>query len=166
MKPFQAVKLLTDKYISEGIRIGDIGYILEGYDGENFEVEFSDKDGITIALHSFHKDEIQLCEDIQELEVNEDQDSYEIDDSDLADIKNEREAKERSIRLTKRKKQIKSYWITVVFYFALFGTGLTIGLFRNRFSITAYCFSWLGFAVVAAIYSIYKLYKRNDGKNN
>ena len=41
MKPFQKVRLLTDKYVAEVIKKGDIGVILEDYDVENFEVEFS-----------------------------------------------------------------------------------------------------------------------------
>lgn len=62
MKPYQRVRLLTDKYIKEGIKKGDIGYVLEDYDGENFEVEFSDKNGNTIALFSFHKQDLELVE--------------------------------------------------------------------------------------------------------
>jgi len=63
MKLFQKVKLLTDKYVHEGINKGDIGVILEDYDGENFEVEFSDSNGITIALFAFHKDEIEVVKE-------------------------------------------------------------------------------------------------------
>jgi len=62
MKPFQKVRLLTDKYVDEGIKKGDIGVILEDYDGENFEVEFSDNNGITIALFAFPKSELELVE--------------------------------------------------------------------------------------------------------
>lgn len=62
MKPFQKVRLLTDKYIGEGIRKGDIGVILEDYDGENFEVEFSDSKGITIALFAIPGKELELVE--------------------------------------------------------------------------------------------------------
>ena len=62
MKPYQKVKLLTDKYLEEGIKKGDIGVILEDYDGENFEVEFSDEKGITIALFAFPKVELELVE--------------------------------------------------------------------------------------------------------
>jgi len=62
MKQFQKVRLLTNKYIAEGIKKGDIGYILEDYDGNNFEVEFSDENGTTIALFSFPKEEIELAE--------------------------------------------------------------------------------------------------------
>ena len=50
MKQFQKVRLVTNKYIKEGIRQGDIGVILEVYDEHHFEVEFSDKNGLTVAL--------------------------------------------------------------------------------------------------------------------
>ena len=50
MKQYSRVKLLTNKFESEGITIGAIGYIIEVYDDGNYEVEFSDsKTGITIA---------------------------------------------------------------------------------------------------------------------
>lgn len=62
MEPLKKVRLLTDKYIDEGIKKGDVGVILEDYDGENFEVEFSDNNGITIALFSFPQNELQLVE--------------------------------------------------------------------------------------------------------
>ena len=62
MKPFQKVRLLTDKYVGEGINKGDIGVILEDYDGENFEVEFSDNNGITIALFAFSINEVEPIE--------------------------------------------------------------------------------------------------------
>lgn len=63
MKPFQKVRLLTNKYIDEGIKIGDIGYILEDHDGENFEVEFSNNEGITIALFAFSKKELEVVDE-------------------------------------------------------------------------------------------------------
>lgn len=53
---------MTDKYVDEGIKAGDIGVILEDYDGNNFEVEFSDSNGITIALFAFPKEELELVE--------------------------------------------------------------------------------------------------------
>ncbi|WP_040214209.1 DUF4926 domain-containing protein [Clostridium polynesiense] len=62
MKPFQKVRLLTDKYMEDGIKTGDIGVILEDYDGENFEVEFSDNSGITIALFAIPGKELELVE--------------------------------------------------------------------------------------------------------
>ena len=62
MKPYQKVRLLTDKYIAEGIRTRDIGVILEKYDDRNYEIEFSDENGITIALFAFPIDELELAE--------------------------------------------------------------------------------------------------------
>jgi len=62
MRPYQRVRLLTDKYLEEGISKGDIGVILEDYDGNNFEVEFSDETGFTIALFAFPKEELELAE--------------------------------------------------------------------------------------------------------
>ena len=64
MKPFQKVRLLTDKYIDDGIKTGDVGVILEDYDGENFEVEFSDNDGITIALFTIPGKELEVVSDL------------------------------------------------------------------------------------------------------
>jgi len=61
MNPYQTVRLMTDKYVERGIKKGDVGYILEDYDGNYFEVEFSDENGITIALSAFPKDELELC---------------------------------------------------------------------------------------------------------
>ena len=62
MKQFQKVRLMTDKYVDEGVKKGDIGVILEVYDENNFEVDFSDRNGITILLYSFSKDEFELAE--------------------------------------------------------------------------------------------------------
>ncbi len=62
MKQFQKVRLMTDKYVNEGIKRGDIGIILEVYNENNFEVDFSDSNGITILLYSFSKDELELAE--------------------------------------------------------------------------------------------------------
>ena len=62
MKQFQKVRLITDKYINDGIKKGDEGFILEVYDENNFEVEFSDSNGITIVLCSFKKEDIELAE--------------------------------------------------------------------------------------------------------
>jgi hypothetical protein len=65
LKPFQEVRLLTDKYYAEmGINKGDMGYIMEDYDGENFEVEFSDSyNGTRIACFSFPKNELEPTEE-------------------------------------------------------------------------------------------------------
>jgi len=66
MKPYQKVRLMTDKYIGDGIKKGDVGVILENYDGNNYEVEFSDENGITIALFAFPKEDIEPIESADE----------------------------------------------------------------------------------------------------
>jgi len=53
---------MTNKYIGEGIKKGDIGVILEDYDGSNYEVEFSDQNGTTIALFAFPIEELEVVE--------------------------------------------------------------------------------------------------------
>jgi hypothetical protein len=62
MQQFQRVKLLTNKYNSEGIRVGDIGYILEVYGDGYYEVEFSDINGETICIFAFPETELELAE--------------------------------------------------------------------------------------------------------
>jgi len=54
---------LTDKYQSEGVSTGAIGFIIEIYGDEAYEVEFSDKNGITIALIAIPQDEVELAEE-------------------------------------------------------------------------------------------------------
>ncbi len=62
MHPYKVVRLLTDKYIDDGIKKGDIGTILEAYDGGHYEVEFCDENGKTIALFAFPEGELELVE--------------------------------------------------------------------------------------------------------
>jgi len=59
MKPYQSVRLTTDKYLKDGIKKGDVGVILEDYGDMNFEVEFSDEKGITIALFAFPAEDLE-----------------------------------------------------------------------------------------------------------
>ena len=62
MELFQRVKMTTDKYEKKGVKKGDVGYILEVYDSNNFEVEFSDINGNTVLLCSFPRKELELVE--------------------------------------------------------------------------------------------------------
>jgi hypothetical protein len=55
------VQLLTDKYRTEGVSKGAIGYIIEVY-ADTYEVEFSDSDGITIAQVVVQPNEVSLAE--------------------------------------------------------------------------------------------------------
>lgn len=63
LENYSRVVLLTDRYQDLGVTVGAIGYIIEIYDdGAAYEVEFSEDDGITIALFSVKADEIGLAE--------------------------------------------------------------------------------------------------------
>jgi Domain of unknown function (DUF4926) len=56
---YSRVALVTDKYANEGGSIGMIGYVIETYHGSNYEVEFSDDKGVTIA--QLVVDESEVC---------------------------------------------------------------------------------------------------------
>lgn len=71
MKVYDRVRLKTDKYLSEGIKKGDIGVILEDYEDGCFEVEFSDINGVTIALFAFPKEDFEESDSDWELGFKE-----------------------------------------------------------------------------------------------
>ena len=58
---YARVRLITDKYLAEGVGNGAIGYIIEKYK-DAYEVEFSDAQGITIAQIAVSPNEIILHE--------------------------------------------------------------------------------------------------------
>lgn len=58
---YSRVKLITDAYVAEGVGMGTVGYVIEVYPNDKYEVEFSDQNGITIALILLAADEIVLC---------------------------------------------------------------------------------------------------------
>jgi len=62
---YSRVKLLTDKFQSEGVKSGDIGYVIEVYGDHNYEVEFSNDHGITIAQIVAHENELEVNEPTQ-----------------------------------------------------------------------------------------------------
>ena len=57
MEKYQKVKIINNKYMSDGIIQNAIGYILEIYDEKYCEVEFSSKDGSTIAVQAINVDD-------------------------------------------------------------------------------------------------------------
>jgi hypothetical protein len=60
---YSRVVLLTNRYEDEGVKTGDIGYIIEVYDDGKYEIEISDrKTGITIAQIVVREDVIALRE--------------------------------------------------------------------------------------------------------
>lgn len=63
LKNYSTVMLLTDRFIEEGVKTGDIGTIIEVYNnGEAYEVDFSDEKGITIAQIVVQENELKLQE--------------------------------------------------------------------------------------------------------
>lgn len=63
MKQYSRVRLVTDRFKEEGVKKGNIGYIIEKYDDGNYEVEFSDgTTGITIAQIVVKDNDIELAE--------------------------------------------------------------------------------------------------------
>jgi hypothetical protein len=54
--------LITDPFCEEGVWEGAIGYIVEVYNEDAYEVEFSDADGNTIALFAARRDDLTAHE--------------------------------------------------------------------------------------------------------
>lgn len=61
---YSRVRLLTDRFSPDGLKYGDVGYIIETYDNDAYEVEFSDDKGITIAQIVAHDSELEVCEPV------------------------------------------------------------------------------------------------------
>jgi hypothetical protein len=59
---YSRVRLLVDSYSQEGVVTGLIGYVIEVYPDDKYEVEFSDKHGITIAQIVVDSNEITIEE--------------------------------------------------------------------------------------------------------
>ena len=53
------VRLLSDRYRTEGVHPGAIGVILDVYDDGSYEVEFSRDDGTTIAWFAVQQNEVE-----------------------------------------------------------------------------------------------------------
>ena len=59
---YSRVRLLTDRFNAEGLKYGDVGCIIETYDEDAYEVDFSDDKGITIAQIVASGSELELSE--------------------------------------------------------------------------------------------------------
>ena len=57
MKKYQRVKMLNNKYSLDGICKDAVGYILEIYDKNYCEVEFSDENGFTVAIQAINRED-------------------------------------------------------------------------------------------------------------
>ena len=64
LEQYDRVKLVTKKYIEDGVDYGSIGYIIEVYgtDSKEYEIEFSNsKTGETIAQVVTKQEDIELA---------------------------------------------------------------------------------------------------------
>lgn len=58
---YSPIRLLTNRYLENGVKKGDYGVVIEVYD-DAYEVEFMDEKGNTIDWFSVKPDEIELDE--------------------------------------------------------------------------------------------------------
>ena len=63
LQQYSRVKLLTNRFESEGATRGDIGFIIEVYDDDNYEVEFSNASGISTAQIVANERDLESVED-------------------------------------------------------------------------------------------------------
>jgi hypothetical protein len=61
MKQFSVVRLMTDRFLAQGVRNGQLGCITEIYADGVYDVEFSDADGIIIAQVIANDNDIELA---------------------------------------------------------------------------------------------------------
>lgn len=63
MKQFDKVMVLNNKYINDGVNMGDIGFIIDIFSDSAYDVEFSLPDGTTYALCIINPDDLKKVED-------------------------------------------------------------------------------------------------------
>jgi hypothetical protein len=61
-KLYQRVRLMNNEHVDEGISKNALGYIIEIYEDNSLELEFSNENGITIATIVVSENEIELAE--------------------------------------------------------------------------------------------------------
>ena len=59
---YSPIKLLTNRYLENGVKKGDYGVIIEVYE-DGYEVEFIDERGNTIDWFSVKPDEVEMVEE-------------------------------------------------------------------------------------------------------
>ena len=64
------VRLASDVLRDQGVEPGALGVIVDVYDDGAYEVEFSDQDGITIALCPLGRDDLELVSSPEALTVS------------------------------------------------------------------------------------------------
>jgi len=69
LKPYDRVRIVTDRFRDEGVPSGAIGYIIEAWEEGVLEVEVSREDGTTIAQFVAKGHELELAEDEEHYRV-------------------------------------------------------------------------------------------------
>ncbi len=59
LQPYTVIRLTTDRYRDQGVRVGTLGVILEVYGDEAYEVDFSDDEGNVIDWFAIEQSEVQ-----------------------------------------------------------------------------------------------------------
>ena len=59
LAPYSLVEIVTDRYQDRGVKAGMIGTILEVYEDEAYEIEFSRNNGSTIAWFAVPQNEVK-----------------------------------------------------------------------------------------------------------
>ena len=62
LKPYDQVRVVSDRFWKEGAPRGTIGYIVEAYPDGALEVEVSSKDGTTVAQFVAREEDLELAE--------------------------------------------------------------------------------------------------------
>lgn len=60
---FSPIRLTTDRFLSKGVGLGAIGFILDVYN-DGYEVEFSRPDGTTIAWFAVKPEDIEPAPEV------------------------------------------------------------------------------------------------------
>ena len=59
---YSRARVRTERFLDEGVRKGDLGWIIENYPDGVYEVEFSNAQGITVAQIVATDDDLEPAE--------------------------------------------------------------------------------------------------------
>lgn len=62
LKPYDKVRIVSERFRDQGVPPGTIGYIIEKWEESVFEVEVSREDGTTVAQFVAREDDLELAE--------------------------------------------------------------------------------------------------------
>ncbi len=63
LQQYSRVRVRTERFSNEGVRKGDLGFIIEAYPDGAYEVEFCDPQGITVAQIVATDDDLESAEE-------------------------------------------------------------------------------------------------------